>query len=88
MLAGVFHFRQWEDFYLEHRARGAALLRYHVSINDPGARQKALSDFHRAADKINGFRKSYKKWNFIQTWGLLLGLTLVAAFVIVTTSIH
>jgi hypothetical protein len=79
LLAGILHFQKWEDFYLEHRVLGTALWRYWVATGDD--KKHACDDFFRAEDKIKKLRKSYRKWNFIQSAGLLLGLAFIAVYV-------
>jgi hypothetical protein len=80
LLAGILHFRNWEDFYLEHRAQGNALWRYRV-VDADDAKRIACAEFFRAANKIQKLQTSYRKWNFIQSAGLLIGLALIAGYV-------
>lgn len=80
LLAGVIHFQKWEDFYLEHRAKGQAVWNYHVAQDDAG-RKNAVSAFERAGKEIEEFRESYRIWNFLQVAGLVGGLALIALYV-------
>jgi hypothetical protein len=83
LLAGLVHFRKWEDFYLEHRAQGNALWRHHVASDEPEKKEARMA-FKRSSAKINGLQKSYKKWNLIQSGGLIVGLAFIAAYVAIT----
>lgn len=83
LLAGIVHFRKWEDFYLEHRPQGSALWRHHVASDDLGKKEARIA-FNRSSAKINDLQKSYKKWNLIQSGGLIVGLALTAAYVAMT----
>jgi hypothetical protein len=80
LLAGIVHFRKWEDFYLEHRAQGNALWHYRTALDQAG-RDEARIAFHRAGSKIRALQESYKKWNIIQSGGLLAGMTFIAIYV-------
>ncbi len=84
--AGIVHFRQWEDFYLEHRARGNALWRYYVAsiAADVDQQREARIAFHKAGKRIADFQESYKKWNFIQSASLVAGMVLIALYAAVT----
>jgi len=86
--AGIVHFRKWEDFYLEHRARGNALWRHHVATaaNDPTEQHKAVAAFIKAGGRIEGFRKSYKIWDLAQSASLVIGMLLIAAYVCVNAT--
>ena len=86
--AGIVHFRRWEDFYLEHRARGNALWRYHVATAAANTDQQrdAQIAFHKAGQRIEGFQESYKKWDFIQSTSLVGGMALIAAYVFFTSN--
>lgn len=84
LLAGLVHFRKWEDFYLEHRTQGNALWRYHVAASDESGKRQARIAFYRSTEKINDLQRSYKKWNFIQSGGLIVGLAFIALYVAVT----
>ena len=84
--AGIAHFRQWEDFYLEHRARGNALWRYHVAstaANTSEERQARIA-FHKAGKRIADLQKSYKKWGSIQSNSLVAGMVLIAFYAFFT----
>jgi len=83
LLAGLVHFRNWEDFYLEHRAQGNALWRHRVASDEPGKKEARIA-FHRSSAKINDLQKSYKKWNLIQSGGLIVGLAFIAVYVAIT----
>jgi hypothetical protein len=82
LLAGIVHFKKWEDFYLAHRAQGNALWRYHAAGAAADERKQARIAFHRAGEKIEYLQESYKKWNHIQSGGLIIGLVLIAYVVI------
>jgi hypothetical protein len=89
LLAGIVHFRKWEDFYLEYRVQGNAVWRYRVATRDVNhvnndEEKKARKDFHRADARIKELQKSYKKWNRIQSFGLVGGLVFIAIYVVVT----
>jgi hypothetical protein len=81
LLAGIVHFRKWEDFYLEHRARANALWRYRTAP-DEKEKKDAVIEFNQSETKIENFQKSYKNWNHIQSGGLIVGLVLIAAYVV------
>jgi hypothetical protein len=83
LLAGILHFHKWEDFYLEYRAQGNALWRYRTASDDVG-RKEGQRAFNRSGHKINALQGSYKKWNFIQSGGLIIGLVLIATYVVIT----
>jgi hypothetical protein len=83
LLAGIVHFRKWEDFYLEHRAQGNAIWRHHIAPDEPGKREARIA-FHRSKEKISSLQKSYKKWNHIQSGGLIVGLAFIATYVAIT----
>jgi hypothetical protein len=76
LIAGIFHFQKWEDFYLEHRARGNALWRYRIAATEAEKRDARIS-FNRSKQKIDDIQDSYKKCNAVQTWGLIIGLALI-----------
>jgi hypothetical protein len=82
LLAGIIHFRKWEDFYLEHRAKGNAVWKYRTATDEQG-RETASAAYFKADNKIEALRESYKKWNLIQSGGLVVGLALIAAYVVV-----
>ena len=86
LLAGLVHFRKWEDFYLEHRAQGNAIWRHHVASVKPDqtGMKEARDAFHRSTTKINDLQSSYKKWNLIQSGGLIVGLAFIASYVAIT----
>jgi hypothetical protein len=73
LLGGIVHFRKWEDFYLEHRARGNALWKYHAAKDDNDKRVARIA-FHRSAAKISQSQQAYKNWNAMQSGGLFIGL--------------
>jgi hypothetical protein len=79
LLAGIKHFRKWEDFYLEHRASGNAVWKYQSG----GAAEQAAAtiEFNAAQSKIKSIRESYRIWNNIQSWALILGLACIAIYV-------
>lgn len=79
LLAGIWHFRKWEDFYLEHRTQANAVWRYRVG--DDVAKKTAAADFARASNTIKQLQDSYRTWNCIQSAGLVLGLIFIAAYV-------
>ena len=56
LLAGIYHFRKWEDFYLEHRAQGNALWRYRIAT-EVADQTKARSDFNLSADKMQAIQE-------------------------------
>jgi Protein of unknown function (DUF1097) len=80
LLAGIVHFRKWEDYYLEHRAVGNAVWKYRTGDN--AEKQDAVARFYKARRKIDELQRSYRKWNVIQSAGLLVGLALIAAYVV------
>jgi hypothetical protein len=79
LLSGIFHFRNWEDFYLGHRAVGLALWKFRTRTG--GDQQEAVTEFTHARAEIKRLQKAYKAWNFFQTSMLLLGMALIAAYV-------
>lgn len=80
LLAGIEHFRKWEDFYLQHRASGIAVWRYRTAADDAG-RAAATVAFNASEQKIDNLRKSYQRWNRLQSFGLLAGLACVGVYV-------
>jgi hypothetical protein len=83
LLAGIFHFRTWEDFYLEHRAQGNAVWRHRTASNE-AEKKAARIAFHRSKANIDDLQKSYKKWNRVQSGGLIIGLVLIGIYVAIT----
>jgi hypothetical protein len=83
LLAGILHFHKWEDFYLEYGTQGSALWRYRTASDDVG-RKAGQRAFNRSSHKINDLQRSYKKWNLIQSGGLIFGLALIATYVVIT----
>jgi hypothetical protein len=83
LLAGIFHFRKWEDFYLEHRSLGLALWNFHAASDDDDKRKASIA-YNRSKRKINQLQDAYKNWNFLQTGGLIAGLTCMAIYVAIT----
>jgi hypothetical protein len=81
LLAGIVHFRKWEDFYLEHRSLGNANWKYHVFIDNEEEQKKACIEYNRAKSRIDYLRKSYKIWNTIQSLTLVLGLVFIGGYV-------
>lgn len=95
--AGIVHFQQWENFYLEHRARGNAVWRYYVATAAAAAavssdvalaaateERKARIAFHKAGEQIAELQRSYRKWNVIQCATLVVGMILIALYAAVT----
>jgi hypothetical protein len=85
LLAGIYHFRAWEDFYLEHREVGNSLWHYHTAAADEDGRKAGRIDFHKARDKVQKLQQRYRIWNFIQTYGLIFGLVFIIGYVVVAT---
>lgn len=88
LLAGIAHFRNWEDFYLEHRASGIALWDYYraVASSNTEDKTKALTSFNNARAKIKKLQNSYKWSNRIQIGALILGMMLLLGYVADTGS--
>jgi hypothetical protein len=80
LLAGILHFRKWEDYYLEHRAVGNAVWQYRTAVESD--KPSAVAKFNQAQRNIRELQQSYRKWNIIQSAGLLAGLALIAAYVV------
>jgi hypothetical protein len=80
LAAGILHFGAWENYYLEFRAQGNALWRWRVAT-DADSQKNALKAFNRAGQKIQGYQVSYRKWNFLQSAGLVVGLALIGLYV-------
>ena len=80
LLAGIEHFRKWEDFYLAHRASGIALWKYRTAASSE-EKERAADSFYKSGQKIDALRESYKIWNWVQSLGLVVGLGCVAIYV-------
>jgi hypothetical protein len=83
LVAGIFHFRAWEDFYLEHRAQGNAIWRHHTE-SDVSEKKASRIAFYESKATIQQLQQSYKKWNCMQSGGLVIGLILIAIYVAIT----
>jgi hypothetical protein len=80
LAAGILHFHAWENYYLEFRAQGNALWRWRVATDADG-QKTALKAFNGARQKIQGYQDSYRKWNFLQSAALVVGLALIGLYV-------
>ena len=80
LLGGIYHFRAWEDFYLQFRAVGKSIWRYRTALTDE-ERIKAEKSYHTEAAIADEYRSRYKLWNWLQTWCLLAGLFCIGAYV-------
>ena len=80
MLAGVFHLRKWEDFYLTHRTVGNAVWSYRTALY-PEEKNDAVKKYEKAQTKIEELGKGNRRWNLAQSGSLIVGMALLMIYV-------
>jgi hypothetical protein len=92
LLAGIQHFRAWEDFYLEQRniTRATWSRRLADTEESSAAQQaaikRAINDYGKAQTKIDSYKAAFHRWDLTQSNALLIGMACIAVYVVLNPS--
>lgn len=81
VVAGIWHFKGWENFYLAHRGLSNAVWSYHVANGDTAKQHAAANAFATASKEVKAAQDSYHCNDFVQTFSLILGLVFILIYV-------